>query len=150
MYYFAYGMNTNKSEMTMRCPNAEFIGVATLYNHQFRFAGHADIIKSCNDHVDGALWKITDDCLHNLDILEGYPNYYNRKIVTVESDSIKFIAWTYYMNNSVSAMPLEYYWNCVCEGYTTYNIPKNQLYRALNDLYNQNLTNNQDFDILRS
>lgn len=150
MYYFAYGMNTNKAEMARRCPAASFIGVAKLREHKFIFAGHADIVECKNSVVDGALWLITDHCLTELDLLEGYPRYYNRKAVTVESNSKKFIAWTYYMNVSNIAPPANYYWECVFEGYTEYNISTNQLYSALDQSYNQNLTNNHINDILRS
>lgn len=150
MYYFAYGMNTNKSEMAMRCPKAGFMGPAKLHNHKFRFAGHADITQCDGEHVDGALWLITEQCLHELDLLEGYPRYYNRKTVTVDCGPTKFVAWTYYMNTGSLAMPIKYYWDCVLEGYMDHDISVDQLYRALDEVHQKNLTNNQDFDILRS
>ena len=57
-YYFAYGMNTNLDEMSYRCPTARPLGYATLLNHRFRFATHADVVPALESVVHGVLWEI--------------------------------------------------------------------------------------------
>ena len=84
MLYFAYGMNTNTQGMANRCPQAVAFGHARLLGHRFRFAGCADVQVDRRSHVDGVLWDITEECLASLDILEGYPYYYNRSYRQVE------------------------------------------------------------------
>ena len=79
MLYFAYGMNTNTQGMAHRCPGAVAFGCATLEGHRFRFAGPADVQRDRHSDVDGVLWDITEECLASLDVLEGYPFYYDRK-----------------------------------------------------------------------
>ena len=37
--YFAYGMNTNKDEMSYRCPSAKPLGLAVLPGYRFEFKG---------------------------------------------------------------------------------------------------------------
>ena len=60
MLYFAYGMNTNRSEMAQRCPGALSLGHARLVDRIFRFATHADVVKCRGSYVDGVLWTIDD------------------------------------------------------------------------------------------
>ena len=83
MLYFAYGMNTNRSEMAQRCPGALSLGHARLVDRIFRFATHADVVKCRGSYVDGVLWTIDDFHLNALDRLEGYPYYYNRRSLRV-------------------------------------------------------------------
>lgn len=132
MYYFAYGMNTNLDHMTTRCPGASVIGAAKLVDHKFRFAYHADIMPEDNSTVDGVLWLITKECLISLDLLEGYPRYYNRKIVDIEYKNQHYFSWVYYMNGGRDELPAKSYWDCVLEGYTQNNVPTEQLYTAIN------------------
>jgi hypothetical protein len=77
MLYFAYGMNTNPGEMSRRCPGAVSMGHARLLDHSFRFSQHADVEPCEDSFVDGVLWDINQDHLQVLDLLEGYPHYYD-------------------------------------------------------------------------
>ena len=97
MKYFAYGMNTNPAQMAQRCPNAVSLGSAVLYNHEFRFSRHADIIENPEFATHGVLWEITPDCEMALDALEGYPTYYLKKIVNVFYNGSAVKCMTYYM-----------------------------------------------------
>jgi gamma-glutamylcyclotransferase (GGCT)/AIG2-like uncharacterized protein YtfP len=145
MYYFAYGMNTNLIEMASRCPSAKIIGPATLKDHKFTFSYHADIHSEDNSVVHGALWLITKDCLQSLDLLEGYPRYYNRKIVEVTCKDHRYFSWVYYMSRrGMNELPSKTYWDCLIEGYEKNNIPTDQLFQAINS----NLTENTKSDIL--
>ena len=132
MKYFAYGMNTNLAQMAMRCPNAKCLGAARLPNHEFRFARHADILPIPGFVTHGVLWEITDDCLISLDALEGYPNYYQRKTVTVQHQLQSIETMTYYMiGNIPDESPGPGYVEMLQQGYFENRVPDQQINQAL-------------------
>lgn len=129
--YFAYGMNTNVAGMAARCPAAVSHGRAVLLDHVFRFAGPADVVKCPDSYVDGVLWTITDQCLASLDLLEGYPYYYNRSYRKVMFENRVVRALTYHMlPGHIDAPPSQGYFNMVVEGYREHAVPVEQLYYA--------------------
>jgi gamma-glutamylcyclotransferase (GGCT)/AIG2-like uncharacterized protein YtfP len=132
MKYFAYGINTNLSQMATRCPRAQTLGAAVLLDHEFRFARHADVLKNPVEVVYGVLWEITDHCLKSLDALEGYPTYYERKQVTVRHRGENVEAMTYYMiGNLPDEFPSEGYVAMLEEGYIEHGVPVHQIYHAI-------------------
>jgi gamma-glutamylcyclotransferase (GGCT)/AIG2-like uncharacterized protein YtfP len=129
MLYFAYGMNTNRSGMAQRCPGALSLGHARLIDYSFRFAHHADVVKSKSSFVDGVLWVIDNYHLVSLDGLEGYPFYYNRRKLRVAHNDRIVMAETYYMQpGNLDALPAQHYFDMVVEGYREHNVPLDQLY----------------------
>ena len=130
--YFAYGMNTNVTHMAQRCPAAVSHGHAMLLNHAFRFSTHADVVKDSNSFVHGVLWTITDDCLSALDLVEGYPYYYNRRFRQVMFNGRVVNALVYYMQpGNMDCKPGQSYFDFVAEGYREHGVPTDQLYNAL-------------------
>ncbi len=130
MLYFAYGMNTNTQGMATRCPGAVALGRARLLGHRFRFSGPADVQVDRRDFVDGVLWDITEDCLASLDMLEGYPYYYDRKWARVEYDQGEHSALVYYMQpGHKTSPPNSSYFNMVIEGYEEFGVPTQQLWK---------------------
>lgn len=126
--YFAYGMNTNRDEMALRCPDAQSLGHARLIDHAFRFATHADVVPCKGSYVDGVLWSITDQDLDNLDQLEGYPTYYGRDQVRVSQGSRIFLAICYSMRHGwPDSPPSARYINMVLKGYEQHHVPTEQL-----------------------
>ena len=71
MYYLAYGMNTNKEAMAVRCPKAKPMGGFYLPNYRLIFRGVADFRADADAILPVVLWEITEDCLKSLDALEG-------------------------------------------------------------------------------
>ena len=132
MLYFAYGMNTNRSEMAQRCPGALSLGHARLVDRIFRFAIHADVVKCRGSYVDGVLWTIDDFHLNALDRLEGYPYYYNRRRLRVAHNDRIVMAETYYMQpGNLDSLPSQGYFDMVVEGYNQHNIPLDQVYNSV-------------------
>ena len=132
MLYFAYGMNTNRSEMAQRCPGALSLGHARLVDRIFRFATHADVVKCRGSYVDGVLWTIDDFHLNALDRLEGYPYYYNRRCLRVAHNDRIVMAETYYMQpGNLDSLPSQGYFDMVVEGYNQHNIPLDQVYNSV-------------------
>jgi gamma-glutamylcyclotransferase (GGCT)/AIG2-like uncharacterized protein YtfP len=132
MKYFAYGMNTNTAQMAARCPKAKSLGQATLMDHEFRFARHADIIPDPEFVTHGVLWEITPDCELSLDTLEGYPNYYLKKTVRVLHNNKSVECMTYYMaGDLVDEYPSDGYLEMLMEGYKEHGVDNRQLYFSL-------------------
>lgn len=142
-YYFAYGMNTNIREMTYRCPRAVCIGPAKIKNYRLVFRTHADIERAENEVISGVLWKITELCEESLDLLEGYPYYYDKKEFVVEldkpfSDMTHVVAMAYQMNDqSYYSAPSKRYIDCLMEGYVDNNVATDQIHRALKELVDE-------------
>lgn len=136
--YFAYGMNTNLKSMADRCPTARSLGLALLPNYEFRFAVHADILENPNMDTYGVLWDITRDDLRSLDMLEGYPYYYDRKVVEVRHNNQVVRAITYFMQpGSLDSMPAQGYYDMVKEGYLEHGAPVSQLREAVHFIQRQ-------------
>jgi gamma-glutamylcyclotransferase (GGCT)/AIG2-like uncharacterized protein YtfP len=131
--YFAYGMNTNKEEMAYRCPRARAVGRAVLPGYRLEFKSFATIVPSSKESVDGVLWTITDSDESALDILEGYPEFYDKKTVSVEHDGQSYIAMTYIMGpREQGHAPSDGYYSMVSEGYQTFGLSQQQLLDAKN------------------
>jgi gamma-glutamylcyclotransferase (GGCT)/AIG2-like uncharacterized protein YtfP len=128
--YFAYGMNTNREEMAYRCPTAVPMGKAVLPGYRFEFNSFATIVPSPEESVEGVLWTITDADETALDILEGYPEFYDKRHVTVRQ-GIDYIAMTYIMNPREHGYgPSEGYYGMVSEGYQQFGLSQRQLLEA--------------------
>ena len=135
MKYFAYGMNTNLTEMARRCPSARSLGAAQALNHQFEFKMFATVVPSVGVHTEGVLWDITDGCEQALDRLEGYPAFYNKKSILVKHNGSIVRAMTYLMYPEEELnYPSNSYVTMLEEGYIAHGIELNQIDRALMDL----------------
>ena len=131
--YFAYGMNTNKEEMAYRCPGARAMGRAILPGYRLEFKSFATIVPSPKESVEGVLWTITDSDESALDMLEGYPEFYDKKTVSVEHDNQSYIAMTYIMGpREQGYAPSDGYYSMVSEGYQTFGLSQQQLLDAKN------------------
>jgi len=132
MKYFAYGMNTNKRQMAVRCPQAQSLGPAKLPEHEFRFSIHADIIPNPEFDTEGVLWEITDECERALDALEGFPTYYEKKMVNVLYDGEWVEAMVYYMTGDLpDDYPSDGYLEMLFEGYAEHGVNDDQIHDSL-------------------
>lgn len=71
--YFAYGSNLDFDQMAHRCPGAEYLGVATLPDHELKMdsAGYATVVPNRGSHVQGALWDLSTANEESMDGYEG-------------------------------------------------------------------------------
>ena len=128
--YFAYGMNTNREEMAYRCPSAVALGKAILPGYRFEFKSFATIVPSPGESVEGVLWTITETDESALDILEGYPEFYDKRHVKVQQ-GIDYIAMTYIMNpREKNYAPSDGYYSMVSQGYQSFGLSQQQLLEA--------------------
>jgi gamma-glutamylcyclotransferase (GGCT)/AIG2-like uncharacterized protein YtfP len=131
-YYFAYGSNTHVPQMRQRCPGAINLGLATLPEYRLCFRGHADIELNLDYQVQGVLWEITDTDLDALDRYEGFPAYYLRHRVFVETDQGICAAWVYTMaEQEYVSSPTSVYLDVCREGYHQNGIDQAQIDEAL-------------------
>ena len=139
-YYFAYGMNTNIAEMTMRCPRAINLGRCTLKGFELKFRLHADIDRVEGSEMEGVLWDITEDCERALDRLEGYPFYYNKVEVVVNPSTLvdnmtHIVAMAYTMTSKgPEELPSNGYEDCLIEGYTANGLDVDKLTAKIDSL----------------
>jgi gamma-glutamylcyclotransferase (GGCT)/AIG2-like uncharacterized protein YtfP len=129
--YFGYGMNTDPEQMRMRTGQPLPLGRGMIRDHAFRFALHADVYPKKGVNTYGVLWEIDDEALKSLDNREGYPYYYDRKMVTVEANGTTYQAWMYYMTpGHPDRLPSKGYYDMLHRGYTTFNVPLTQIEEA--------------------
>jgi len=92
MYYFAYGSNLSRKQMSERCPDALPKFAATLPNYKLIFTGWSRkciggvaSIKPCKgEKVIGGIYEISERCLNSLDNCEG--TTYDRMNIIVFTD----------------------------------------------------------------
>jgi gamma-glutamylcyclotransferase (GGCT)/AIG2-like uncharacterized protein YtfP len=130
-YYFGYGMNTHPDQMAIRCPDATLVGVAYLDNYRLVFRNHADIEIDTGSSVCGVLWEVSDKDMIALDRLEGFPRYYLRQRVLVETTTESYVAWVYSMEDQDYEMtPSQSYYDMCTAGYKHHGVPTAQLVEA--------------------
>jgi hypothetical protein len=139
-YYFAYGMNTNIAEMSMRCPKAINLGRCTLQGFELKFRLHADIDQVEGSEMEGVLWDITEDCERALDRLEGYPFYYDKVEVIVIPDApvnnnTRIFAMAYVMTSKgPEELPSNGYEQCLIDGYKANGLDVDKLTAKIDSL----------------
>ena len=132
IYYFAYGSNLNRGEMSVRCPGAKPLTAASLPGWRLTFRGVADIEPAADRSVPGALWRLLDADVRALDRYEGAPSLYARRIVAVETESGPLDAMTYVMtSDDYLGLPSAWYFERIAEGYRDWGLPLDALRGAL-------------------
>ena len=117
MLYFAYGSNLNLFQMKRRCKDSVFLKKYELKGYKLNFRSKyraADIEKSKNSLVPGALFEISKSDEKKLDVYEDFPilykkyyfNYYGKKVMTYTM-----------VNKTEFRYPTERYLNVVKRGY---------------------------------
>lgn len=135
---FTYGMLTSSSVMHLNCSSARAVEVGFLPKYQLAFDHHATLIPRESGHVYGMIWSIDSQELANLDQVESYPVYYNRKKMWIYGDKAAWRCWVYIMNHSkAGAAPDEQYLQCLRFGYNEHNLHWMQVQQALDAIPSQ-------------
>ena len=103
MFYLAYGSNLNLSDMKIRCPKARAVGNAVLNDYRLVFCGQDQaswltVRPSKGEYVPVGIWEIeaTDEAA--MDIYEGYPELYDKKMMPISFRNETVDALIYIMN----------------------------------------------------
>ena len=117
MLYFAYGSNLNLFQMKRRCKDSVFLKKYELKGYRLNFRSKyraADIEKSKNSIVPGALFEISKSDEKKLDVYEDFPILYKKLYFTYYNRTVM----TYIMVNKTEfRYPTERYLNVVKRGY---------------------------------
>ena len=117
MLYFAYGSNLNLFQMKRRCKDSVFIKKYELKGYRLNFRSKyraADVEKSKNSIVPGALFEISKSDEKKLDVYEDFPILYKKLYFTYYNRTVM----TYIMVNKTEfRYPTERYLNVVKRGY---------------------------------
>ena len=132
MLYFAYGSNLNLFQMKRRCKDSVFLKKYELKDYRLNFRSKyraADIEKSKNSIVPGALFEISKSDEKKLDVYEDYPILYKKLYFKYYNKTVM----TYIMINKTEfRYPTERYLNVVKQGYKDCKLNFNYLTKALN------------------
>lgn len=136
--YVAYGSNLNVEQMAYRCPYARILSVGVLHNWKLVFRGvtgnsYATIVRCKEEQVPVVVWEITPYDEYRLDIYEGYPRFYYKQNVMVQTkeDGVKK-AMVYIMNdNAAPGTPSPSYINTIKSGYVQNELNMNYLQNAI-------------------
>ena len=133
--YFAYGSNINLGQMDLRCPDACVVGPVALENYEllFRRGGFATIAPKEGGKVHGLLWSLSPECERSLDRYEGYPRFYDKRMVTVRDGLGRSLsAMAYIMDERFREpmLPTDSYYNGILEGYRQNGLPVTALKQA--------------------
>ncbi|MBD1157973.1 gamma-glutamylcyclotransferase [Pelagibacterales bacterium SAG-MED17] len=131
MLYFAYGSNLNLFQMKRRCKDSVFLKKYELKGYRLNFRSKyraADIEKSKNSLVPGALFEISKSDEKKLDVYEDYPILYKKLYFTYYNKTVM----TYIMVNKTEfRYPTERYLNVVKRGYKDCKLDNKYLKIAL-------------------
>ena len=136
-YYIAYGSNLSVEQMTQRCPDAHIVGQAVLEGWELAFKGCATILPNKEKNTPVLVWEISAEDEKNLDIYEGFPNYYRKEKLEVEvvrenAEPLTVTAMVYIMEHDYGQkMPTPYYYRVLHEGYKAFHFPMHILEGAL-------------------
>ena len=132
MLYFAYGSNLNLFQMKRRCKDSVFLKKYELKGYKLNFRSKyraADIEKSKNSIVPGALFEISKSDEKKLDVYEDFPILYRKLYFTYYNRTVM----TYIMVNKTEfRYPTERYLNVVKQGYKDCKLNFDYLIKALN------------------
>jgi len=136
MLYFAYGSNLNHHQMNYRCSGAKYIkkhilnGYKLCFSHKTNHSiyGHANIIKSKNSKVPGALWKISKKDEKELDGYEGVDyNYYSKEYLRINGKKVLvYVQKIYYLKK-----PNSTYLHTIIDGYKDCSLDLNYLKKRI-------------------
>jgi len=128
--YFAYGANLSHDSMAYRCPHAQPFQSFHLRGWELAFATHADGMIGMVGSVQGALWRISDECEMNLDAFEGYPHYYSKRILA--QDGYEFMV--YVMNQPQYGSTYWSYVDLIAQGYQDWNLDTEPLWQQVDQI----------------
>ena len=92
-YYIAYGSNLDVRQMRYRCPDARVVGVSLIRDYELLYKGsktgaYLTIEQKKCGIVPVAVWAVSKSDERNLDIYEGFPNFYYKANVNLPVKSI--------------------------------------------------------------
>lgn len=129
--YVAYGSNLNLRQMAFRCPGARVYKTGMLKGYRLTFNRYLTVEKDDKYATPVALWEIGPQDEKSLDRYEGYPSFYRKETVTVETADGPVEGMVYIMNTPGTAAPTTAYYHVVAQGYHEIGLDSTYLHEAL-------------------
>ena len=135
--YIAYGSNMDTGQMRYRCPTAKVIGTGEIKDYELLFRGHergayATIEPKEGGSVPVLIWEVGPEDERNLDIYEGYPRFYGKQDLEVQTEHGTESIMVYIMNSRHSmGMPSKEYLDTIKRGYAEAGFSLTPLYEAV-------------------
>ncbi|MCH3958038.1 MAG: gamma-glutamylcyclotransferase [Selenomonas sp.] len=114
--YVAYGSNMDLAQMAHRCPQAELLGQGMMKDWQLLFKGsqtgsYATVERRRGYTVPVLLWQISKADENRLDVYEGFPDFYYKKTVKVETEhgSTKGMVYIMHEERKLGSPTARYY-----------------------------------------
>lgn len=121
--YIAYGSNLNLEQMARRCPTAEIVGKTYLHNYRLMFRGKSTAVATVEKQEGGKVpvlvWRLQPSDEYNLDLYEGYPNFYRKEMLRISVNGKRVSAMIYIMNAAKHPYdtPSRSYFETIRQGY---------------------------------
>lgn len=142
--YFAFGSNTNRSEIAHLAP--QDLGPGVLWDYRLRLnywsisrqGGACNIEPALGSKVHGRVWGISPSRLQGLHAKEGAPYFYRPIMVTLPTHGR---CLTYEVTErhvlDFDLVPSVEYLNSVLDGYMAGHVPLGQIMNLLEDAWKQ-------------
>jgi len=137
--YVAYGSNMDIEQMSRRCPSAIPIAKGKAKGYRLLFKGsmsgcYATIEPCQGAEVPVLLWDIEPRDERALDRYEGFPSFYRKEIVEVETERGLIKGMAYVMESSRKfGAPDEWYYDVLERAYERFGFDQEILEKALDD-----------------
>ena len=138
-YYIAYGSNLSVEQMADRCPDAKIAGQAVLAGWELLFRAAPPSHRTRRRTRRFWCGRSRKGNEGNLDLYEGYPNYYRKEDLNIEllregAEPEMVTAMVYIMENDFGhRAPSRYYYKVLHDGYKAFHFPMHILEGALKE-----------------
>ena len=137
--YVSYGSNMDLDQMEWRCPDATRVCSGTLRGYRLLFRGSKTgsyaTVEPCEGvEVPVLVWEIGSHNEQALDRYEGFPSFYQKEIVEVETEHglVKGMAYVMDPRRPLGA-PSAYYYGILERAYERFGFDASILEKALED-----------------
>lgn len=137
--YIAYGSNLNVEQMNYRCPDSKVICKGVIKDYKLLFKGsmsgnYLTIEPAKGYEVPVVIWAVSESDEHKLDIYEGWPRFYRKETLPVETeDGVVTDSFAYIMNGHELGAPTNRYFNTCLSGYRSFGFNPEILVQAVNE-----------------
>ncbi len=136
-YYIAYGSNMDERQMATRCRDAVLVGTGFIQGYELLFKGsltgcYATIEPKVGSCVPVTLWTISKADEKRLDRYEGYPTFYYKRDVEVQTKDGTITGLVYIMHEDRHCgVPFPWYYEQMDRDYQKFGFDRAILKKGL-------------------
>ena len=133
-YYFGYGSNLSKEQMTIRCPESKYYASGTLsgYSWLINARGYASITPSESEFVLGEVFTLSQQDIDYLDIYESVEEgMYLKSNLSIETSKGTIDCLVYIASDSTPETPKEEYIERINLGIKSANLPDDYVQKTI-------------------